>query len=66
MTSYKKINNTNWIVTVQEDSKTKELFIELPPDALNQVGWDIGDTLIWEETDHGYSIQQKENINDVD
>ncbi len=66
MTSYKKINNTNWIVTVQEDSKTKELFIEFPPDALNQVGWDIGDTLIWEETDHGYSIQQKENINDVD
>ena len=58
---YKKTGNNSWIVTVQENGKTKELFIQFPPDALDQAGWDTGDTLIWEELDHGYSIRKKEN-----
>jgi len=50
----------SWTLEVQENGKTKELFLEFPPDALNQVGWDIGDTLIWEELDHGaWSIRKK-------
>ena len=49
----KKLSNNSWIVEVQENGKTKELFIEFPPDALNQVGWDEGDTLIWEELPDG-------------
>lgn len=56
---YKKIKDNQWIVEVQENGKTKELFIEFPPDALNQVGWDEGDTLIWEEIDGGYKITKK-------
>ena len=56
----KRVNDKKWILTVQENGKTKELFIEFPADALNQVGWDIGDTLIWEELDHGaWSIRKK-------
>jgi hypothetical protein len=49
----KKTGEHTWILQVQEDGKTKELYIELPPEALAQVGWDIGDTLLWEELDNG-------------
>jgi|TARA_B110000977_G_scaffold163430_1_gene209382 hypothetical protein len=51
-----------WTIEVQKDGKTDELFIEFPPDCLNQVGWDTGDTLIWEELPlGGYSLNKKEN-----
>ena len=60
--SYKKISNNTWQIEVQENGKTKELFLQFPPDALNQVGWDEGDTLIWEELpEGGFSITKKEN-----
>ena len=58
----KKVTNSKWTIEVQENGKTKELFIEFPQDALNQVGWDVGDTLIWEELDHGaWQLTKKEN-----
>ena len=58
----KKVTNSKWIIEVQENGKTKELFIEFPQDALDQVGWDIGETLIWEELDHGaWQLTKKEN-----
>lgn len=50
---YRKINHQKWVLTVQENGKTKELFVEFPPEALSQVGWDEGDTLIWEELPEG-------------
>ncbi len=58
---YRKIDNNNWVITVQEQGETKELFVEFPPDALNQVGWDVGDTLVWQELDHGaWSLTKKD------
>ena len=61
----KKVTNSKWIIEVQENGKTKELFIEFPPEVLSQVGWDTGDTLIWEELDHGaWHITKKENNNE--
>jgi len=58
---YRKIDNNNWVITVQEQGETKELFVEFPTDALNQVGWDVGDTLVWEELDHGaWSLTKKD------
>lgn len=48
-----KLQKNVWTIEVQKNNKTEELFIEFPPDAINQMGWDIGDTLIWEELDHG-------------
>ena len=58
---YYKLKDNNWVVTVQENGEDKELYVELPPEMLNQVGWDDGDTLIWEELDHGgWSIKKKE------
>jgi hypothetical protein len=59
---YKKISNNQWIVTVQESGKTKELYLEFPPDAINQVGWDAGDTIVWEDNKDGsYTLTKKEN-----
>ena len=58
---YRKISDKQWVITVQENNETKELFLQFPPDALDQVGWDEGDTIIWEELDHGaWSIKKKE------
>lgn len=48
------------LLTVQQDGKTKELYIELPVELLNSVGWDIGDTLVWEENFPGFVIKKKE------
>lgn len=61
----KKINDKSWILEVQQNGKTKELFIEFPPGALDQVGWDEGDDLIWEELPDGnWSIRKKEEDED--
>ena len=58
---YRKLSDNNWVVTVQENGKDKELYIELPPEALNQVGWDEGDTLLWEELPSGaWQVTKKE------
>jgi hypothetical protein len=62
---YKQLSQNSWTIEVQEDGKTKELFIEFPPDCLDQVGWDIGDTLIWEELPTGnWSLTKKEDDGD--
>lgn len=37
---------------VQSDSDG-QLFLEFPSALLNQVGWDVGDTLLWEELPDG-------------
>ena len=56
-----KTGENSWTIQVQENNKTKELFIELPPDALAQVGWDIGDDLIWEDLGNGsWAVSKKE------
>ena len=57
---YRKLSDNQWVITVQENNETKELFLQFPPDALDQVGWDEGDTIIWEELDHGaWSVRKK-------
>ena len=64
--TYRRISDNNWDIEIQEngETETKELFLEFPPDALNQIGWEVGDTLIWEELDHGgyrgYSVRKKD------
>ena len=59
---YKKINNNLWVVTVQEHNETKELYLQFPPDAINQVGWDEGDTIVWEDNQDGtWTLTKKES-----
>lgn len=52
-----------YTITLETDPKSGELILPFPPELLNQMGWDIGDTLIWEEVDQGksYSIRKKED-----
>ena len=38
-----------WTVEVIKDGKTEELVIQLPIELLNQMGWDVGDDLLWKE-----------------
>lgn len=42
-----------WTVTLETDPKTGELIMPLPVDLLNQMGWDIGDALLWEDNKDG-------------
>jgi len=50
-----------WTVTVDVDPETGDLIMPLPTDCLNQMGWDLGDTLIWEDLQDGtWSIRKKE------
>ena len=60
--SYPKQTGPNsWTIQIQKDGKTQELFLEFPQECIDQVGWDIGDTLIWEELDGGsWSIRKKD------
>ena len=50
---YKQVSQNEWLIEVRENGKTKELFIEFPPGCLDQVGWDVGDNLIWDELPDG-------------
>jgi len=59
----KKLSENRWVLEVKENQKTKELYIEFPEEALNQVGWDEGDTLLWEELPNGgWSLSKKEKL----
>lgn len=50
---YKKISNNQWVVTVQENGKDKELYLQFPPDAINQMGWHEGDLIEWHDNNDG-------------
>lgn len=51
--------HTTWKIEVHEDGETKELFIELPPELLGQMGWDFGDTLVWDINGDEVSVSKK-------
>lgn len=64
----KKVDTNSWIIEVQQDDETKELFIEIPPEALAQVGWDFGDILVWEEMSgsKSFALRKKTDTKDED
>lgn len=46
--SYDAVNRKDsFTVKIEQDGE--DLILPLPVDLLNQMGWDDGDTLIWEE-----------------
>lgn len=49
----KDLGNNRWIIEVKKDRDSDELYLTLPPDALNQMGWDLGDIIVWEEQEDG-------------
>lgn len=50
----------NYSLKVQQDSDG-ELFLEFPENLLNQMGWDVGDKLIWNELPEGTWTIEKDN-----
>jgi|TARA_B110000259_G_C13858970_1_gene340019 hypothetical protein len=52
--------SNQWTVKLEEDPETGELVLPFPPDLLSQMGWDFGDTLIWDDNSDGtFSIKKK-------
>lgn len=50
----------SWTLEIQE-SPTGDQFIEFPPEALAEVGWEAGDTVEWIDNHDGtWSIKKKE------
>ena len=47
-------------VTLAEDPETGEVIMPLPTELLNQMGWDFGDTLIWNDQEDGtFTLKRK-------
>lgn len=54
----KKDNTLSWILEVKKEGKDK--YIEFPTGLLEQVGWKIGDTILFEEARDGYVLTKIE------
>ena len=51
--------DTKFSVELQED-ENGDLIMPIPSELLAQMGWDEGDTLIWEDSFNGsYSLRKK-------
>ena len=58
--TFQNTEHKSWTVTVEEDPNTGELILPFTPDMLSQVGWDFGDTIIWEDLGNGsWSLTKK-------
>jgi hypothetical protein len=57
-----KITDSKWIIEVQENGKTKDLFIQFPEEAMNQMGWYEGDVIEWlDNGDGSWTLKKKTN-----
>jgi bifunctional DNA-binding transcriptional regulator/antitoxin component of YhaV-PrlF toxin-antitoxin module len=52
---------TSYILEVQEDSITGELFIQFPDEVIEELGWEEGDILDWNLKGNGVILKK---IND--
>lgn len=50
-----------WTVELIEDPETGELVLPFPPDLLAQVGWDFGDTLVWDMQGDAVVVTKKDD-----
>lgn len=58
---------THWTVKLETDPETGDLIMPLTPDMLSQMGWDIGDTLLWEEMGNGsWSLRKQDSGTNAD
>ena len=47
------MNETHWVVELEEDPETGDLVMPLPPALLEDLGWKVGDTLLWNVDESG-------------
>lgn len=38
---------STWVVTIEEDTETGEIFVPIPEQIMSAQGWAEGDTLTW-------------------
>lgn len=57
----KDLGNNRWIIEVKGREGSDELYIEIPPKALNQMGWDEGDVIAWIKQNDGTWMLQKQD-----
>ena len=57
----KKLSDNSWLIEVQENGETKDLYIQLPPEALSQMGWHEDDTIQWFVEDSGVVTLKKKD-----
>lgn len=51
-----------WTIKLEQDPETGDLIMPLTDEMLKQVGWNIGDTLIWEQnSDNSWSLRKVEH-----
>ena len=48
-------------VTLEEDPETGELIMPFPEGMMEELGWQIGDTLVWTVRDDGSLILNKKD-----
>lgn len=52
---------TIYTVQTEEDPETGELFMPIPEEAIEKLGWKIGDVLSWDKNDDGtWTLSKKE------
>ena len=54
----------SWTISLEEDPETGDLILPLPPEALEQVGWQAGDTIRWIDNKNGTWTLTKKETND--
>lgn len=59
----RQVDANRWIIEVKgKNGNNEELYIQLPLDALNQMGWAEGDTIEWIKQENGsYEIKKVSN-----
>ena len=61
--SVNKMQNKITTLNVEEDPLTGDFFLQLTDEICEELGWTVGDTLIWEELpNNSWSIKKKENV----
>jgi len=55
-----------YTITIEEDPETGELMLPFSDELMNQLGWNIGDTIIWTDLKNGsWSLTKKEIKNEI-
>ena len=48
---------------VKEDPLSGDLYLELTEKLCNEMGWSVGDTLLWEEREDGaWTLRKKDDV----
>ena len=61
------MQNTITTLKVEEDPLTGDFFLQLTDELCEELGWTVGDTLVWEELpNNSWSVKKKDNVPSVE